>query len=112
MLVASGAGQWNEVQYAALLMMVAKATGYKPCKFTHIVANEQMYDRHMDAANELLKRTKDLERDEESVYKYVFTNVEMKFEPKSNDFYDFSIDDFELVNYNPIKPQLTLELGI
>ena len=112
MLVASGAGQWNEVQYAALLMMVAKATGYKPCKFTHIVANEQIYDRHMDAANELLKRTKDLERDEESVYKYVFTNVEMKFEPKSNDFYDFSIDDFELVNYNPIKPQLTLELGI
>jgi thymidylate synthase len=112
MLTASGAGGVNEIQYAALLIMIAKATGYTPGVFTHIVANEQIYDRHMDAANELLKRTKDLERDEESVYKYKFDNVEMKFNPKSNDFYDFSIDDFELVNYNPIKPQLTLELGI
>ena len=112
MLTASGAGGVNEIQYAALLIMIAKATGYTPGVFTHIVANEQIYDRHMDAANELLKRTKDLERDEESVYKYKFDNVEMKFNPKSNDFSDFSIDDFELVNYNPIKPQLTLELGI
>ena len=37
MLVASGAGHWNEVQYAALLMMVARDTGYEPGKFTHIV---------------------------------------------------------------------------
>ena len=27
-------------------------------------------------------------------------------------FYDFTIDDFFMVNYDPIKPQLKLELGI
>lgn len=31
---------------------------------------------------------------------------------KSDNFYDFSIEDFSLENYNPIKPQLKLELGV
>ena len=29
-----------------------------------------------------------------------------------NNFYDFIVDDFVLTEYNPIKPQLKLELGI
>ena len=103
MLVASGAGGWNEVQYAALLMMVAKHTGYKPGKFTHAVINEQIYDRHVDATNKLLQRFDNADKN---------NNVKMKFNPKSNNFYDFTIDDFEMVNYEPIKPQITLELGI
>jgi thymidylate synthase len=40
MLTASGPGGINEIQYAALLMMIARHTGYKPGKFSHIVANE------------------------------------------------------------------------
>ena len=56
MLTASGAGGINEIQYAALLMMIARVTGYEPGVFTHFVANEQIYDRHMDNAQELLRR--------------------------------------------------------
>lgn len=111
MLTASGAGGVNEVQYAALLMMVAKVTGYKPGVFTHVIENEQIYDRHINAANELLNRTTSLET-EHPYYKYKFDNVTMKFYPKSNDFYSFSINDFELIGYDPIKPQIQLELGI
>ncbi len=111
MLTASGAGGVNEVQYAALLMMVAKVTGYKPGVFTHVIENEQIYDRHINAANELLNRTTSLEM-EHPYYKYKFDNVTMKFHPKSNDFYSFSINDFELIGYDPIKPQIQLELGI
>lgn len=40
MLTASGPGGINEIQYAALLMMIARHTGYKPGVFTHVVANE------------------------------------------------------------------------
>ena len=40
MLTASGPGGVNEIQYAALLMMIARHTGYEPGVFTHIVANE------------------------------------------------------------------------
>ena len=115
MLTASGAGGVNEIQYGALLLMVAKATGYKAGKFTHMVANEQIYDRHIEAANELLNRCEDLKIkfDENHHYDYEFdNNVRLEFNPKSDNFYDFTIDDFSMVNYNPIKPQLKLELGI
>jgi thymidylate synthase len=40
MLTASGPGGINEVQYAALLMMIAVHTGYTPGVFSHVVANE------------------------------------------------------------------------
>ena len=111
MLTASGAGGVNEVQYAALLMMVAKATGYKPGKFTHFVANEQIYDRHMDVAKELMRRCDSLATTDEH-YKYKYNNVKMEFTPKTNNFYDFTIDDFKLIGYEPMKPQLKLDLGI
>lgn len=111
MLVASGAGQWNEVQYAALLMMVAKATGYKPGKFTHAVINEQIYDKHIEQARELVARCEGL-KSKGGQYKYEFDEVKMEFNPKSDNFYEFTIDDFNLIGYEPIKPQLLFDLGI
>lgn len=109
MLTASGAGGVNEVQYAALLLMVAKHTGYKPGKFTHVVVNEQIYDRHIEASKEIINRfNEDVDTEEWFCNNMVF----MKFNPESNNFYDFTIDDFTLMNYDPIRPQLKLELGI
>ena len=115
MLTASGAGGINEIQYAALLMMIARHTGYEPGIFTHFVANEQIYDRHMDAANEMLKRYKELEQkesDETLVENYWDICPRLIINDNKTNFYDFTIDDFFMVNYNPIKPQLKLELGI
>lgn len=112
MLTASGAGGINEVQYAALQMMVAKATGYKPGQFTHVVCNEQIYDRHMDAANILLARADNQKLQLDGYRGYTFDHVTMKFEPQINDFYCYTIYDFKLENYEPIKPQIELELGI
>ena len=106
MLTASGAGGINEIQYAALLMMIARHTGYKPGVFTHFVANEQIYDRHMDAAKEMLKRAETLE--EHIVWSVPF----MILNHDKTDFYSFTIDDFTLTGYEPMKPQLKLELGI
>lgn len=112
MLAASGAGGINEVQYAALQIMVAKATGYKPGKFTHFVANEQIYDRHMDAANTILERSKKQTIHYDLYDGYEFERVSMKFNPNINDFYCYSINDFDIEGYKPIEPQLKLELGI
>lgn len=99
-----GAGGINEVQYAAFLMMIAKATGYKPGQFTHVVCNEQIYDRHMNAAKELIRRG--------NKYGIVIQNPVMSFTPSTDDFYSFGIDDFRLEGYKPVKPQIELELGI
>lgn len=103
MLTASGPGGINEIQYAALLMMIARHTGYEPGVFTHVVANEQIYDRHIDAAHELLSR---FDADEER------RRITMVLNPDKTDFYDMNINDFILVGYEPQLPQIPLELGI
>ena len=105
MLTASGAGGINEIQYAALLMMVAKVTGYEPGVFTHFVANEQIYDRHMDNAHEMLRRAEIMKDDTQNPVLVLNKEGECQFE-------DFTIDDFEMKDYSPMKPQLKFELGI
>ncbi len=107
MLTASGAGGVNECQYAALLMMIARHTGYKPGVFTHFVANEQIYDRHIEQANEMLARYNEMVS-----YKNEDKTPNLILNPDKNNFYEMSINDFNMENYNPITPQLTLDLGI
>lgn len=109
MLTASGPGGINEVQYAALLMMIARHTGYKPGKFTHFVNNEQIYDRHLLQANEMRRRYKD-QLEWERVIHTPLPKLDLSYNVK--DFYEMTIDDFTMIEYRPMKPQLTLELGI
>ena len=104
MLAASGAGGINEIQYACLLLMIAKTCGYKAGRFCHFVQNEQIYDRHIGAALELSKR--------ESVSSPI-----IYLDTDKTNFYDFTIDDFKIKNYNREEiaeknSQLKLELGI
>lgn len=110
MLTASGAGGINEIQYSSLLMMIARHTGYEPGVFTHFVANEQIYDRHMNAAKEMLDRAEKMEVRHKNPF--LVNNPSMILNEDKTDFYEMTIDDFDLRNYEPIEPQLTLELGI
>ena len=110
MLTASGAGGINEIQYAALLMMIARHTSYKPGVFTHFVANEQIYDRHFPAAYQMLTRALIAESKAETETDKVNPNLILN--PDKTNFYDITIDDFVMENYEPTKPQLKLELGI
>lgn len=105
MLVASGAGNVNEVQYAALLIMVSRHTGYTPGKFTHVIANEQIYDRHLSQAKELCERAKKLEAVKNM-------NPQLILNSDKNNFYDITIDDFSMKDYCPMKPNLKFDLGI
>lgn len=108
MLTASGAGGINEIQYAALLMMIAKVTGYTPGVFTHFVANEQIYDRHMENAEEMLRRAEEKSKSEASEQA---PNLVLNKEGGC-EFTDILIEDFAMENYEPMKPQLVFELGI
>lgn len=84
-----GANNVNNIQYVALLMMVAHATGYKPGKYVHFIQNLHIYDRHIEIAKEFLNRPEG------------GTQPKLIFEPKSKNFYDFTIDDFRIEDYNP-----------
>jgi thymidylate synthase len=95
----------NKIQAIALQHMVAKSCGYKPGKFTHAVDNLHIYDNQYDAAYELMKR-------------YVKSNdIGDVDNPKlilhgDKDFYDWTIDDFEIVGYAPMQPQIKFELAV
>ena len=118
MLTASGPGGINEIQYAAFLMMIARHTGYKPGVFSHMVANEQIYDRHMEAADVMLERYKEkIDKD----FEFFESDIEawkakgkpmLVLNPNATNFFEMTIDDFTMENYEPMKPQLKLELGI
>ena len=99
------AGVINQFQYICLQMMVSRHCGYELGKFTWFVANMQIYDRHIEQAEILLKREP------------IECSPKIILNPNKTNFYDFTIDDFELVDY-PSKeieeknPQLKFELGI
>jgi len=76
----------NVFQYFVLLSMVAQVTGYKVGKFNHYINNAHIYDRHIEYVKELLERDS-------------FKPPILKINPDIKDFYDFTIDDFELIGY-------------
>lgn len=94
------AGHINMIQYVALQMMIAHECGYKVGKFARFTQNLHIYDRHMEQADEILSR------EGFNIQPKLILNAEGK------SFYDITIDDFELINYEPVKPQLKFELGI
>lgn len=92
------AGYINKIQYVALQMMVASHLDYKIGKFCHFVQNLHVYDRHFEALNEILDRRS--------------TNKQPSISLKSNkNFYDFTIDDFEIHNIGGIQ-KLSFDLEI
>lgn len=78
------AGCINQMQYLALLLMVAKHHGYTPGRFTWDVTNIQIYDRHIPFAEEILSR------DPIECYPEFILNT------NKNNFYDFKVEDFEI----------------
>lgn len=91
----------NPIQYTALLMMVAKATGLLPGKFSHMQVNCQIYDRHIQYALEMVKRTPNLD----CIPKLIFKS-------DSTDFYSYTIDDFELDDWKTDYENFDFELAI
>lgn len=99
---ASGAGGINEIQYCALMLMIAKSTGFIPGVFCHFVQNEQIYERHIDNALKMIKR--------QSLYQPI-----LELHTDNTDFFKFTIDDFSIPGYEKVKEvnsQLKFDLGI
>ena len=89
----------------ALLLMVSRATGYEAGVFTHFVANEQIYDRHIENAHELIRRAESLDDNGPTPMLVLHKNA-------GCDLSSITTEDFELVDYTPMEPQLKFELGI
>ena len=80
------ANNWNVVQYAALLMMVAQVSDMKAGELMHVIADAHIYDRHVPLIEELISRKQ-------------FKAPKVTLDPTIKDFYDFTADSFKIEDY-------------
>lgn len=93
-LAASGPGGFNEIQYSVLCYMLAHVTGYEPGEFVHTVVNHHIYGRHVDYVREVANNYVD-SKNLDDLPKFII-NRDVK------DFFDFKIEDFSVINYDPV----------
>ncbi len=86
------ANNWNVVQYSVLVHMLAQVTGLVPGEFVHVIADAHIYDRHVDIIKELIARPQ-------------FPAPKFSLNPEIKDFYDFTIDDIKIEDYEK-NPQI------
>ena len=86
------ANNWNVVQYLILLMMMAQATGYKAGELVHVIADAHIYDRHVPIIEEMLTRPQ-------------YPAPKVHLNPDVKDFYDFTVDDVIVEDYEK-NPQI------
>lgn len=79
---------FNTTQYAVLVHMIAQATGLKVGILTHVINNAHIYENQVDGMKTQLSREKD---------KYMAPTLWLN--PEIKDFYDFTIDDIKLIDY-------------
>ncbi len=79
---------FNIASYALLTMMIAQVCDLKLGEFIHTLGDTHLYTNHLDQAQ--LQLTRDL-RDLPT----------MKINADVKDIFGFTIDDFELINYDP-----------
>ena len=91
----------NAMQYVALQMMIAKHFGWKVGKFFYFINNLHIYDNQFEQAQELLRRQPS------NCQPRLVLNV-----PDKTNFFDIKAEDFVLVDYDPVKPQLKFDLAI
>jgi thymidylate synthase len=77
---------FNIASYSLLCMMMAQVCDLEPGDFVHSFGDAHIYSNHVDQVNEQLSRTP----------KSLPT---MKINPNVKNIFDFTFDDFELLNY-------------
>lgn len=89
---------FNIASYALLLQMMAQVTGLKAGDFVHTLGDAHIYTNHFEQVKlQLSRETRPL--------------PQMKINAEVKSIFDFKIEDFELVNYNP-HPHIKGEVAV
>ena len=93
------ANNWNVVQYAVLVHMLAQVSGLKVGELVHVIADAHIYDRHEPQVLRMLSGTQ---------------HPAPKFwiNPEVTDFYKFTVDDFRLDGYEYEPFSVRFEVAI
>ena len=79
---------FNIASYALFTMMMAQVCGYEAGEFIHTFGDAHIYSNHYEQLELQLSRE-------------ARALPTMKINPEINSIFDFTFDDFELLNYNP-----------
>ena len=82
------ANNWNVVQYAVLVHMLAQVSGLIPGELVHVIADAHIYDRHVPIIEKMLTQTPS-------------PAPVFRMDPSVTDFYAFTRDSFFLEGYTP-----------
>ena len=93
------ANNWNVVQYAVLVHMFAQVSGLDVGELVHVISDAHIYDRHIPIVEEILKNPQ-------------YPAPIFKMNKDIKDFYDFTVDDFELIDYQYSKLDKKIEVAI
>ncbi|MCR4902782.1 MAG: thymidylate synthase [Butyrivibrio sp.] len=87
------ANNWNVVQYAVLVHMIARAVDMNVGELVHVIADAHIYDRHIPIIKELIQRTP------QPAPKFILN-------PDKHDFYEFDRNDVSLEGYEVAGEQI------
>ncbi len=93
------ANNWNVVQYAVLVHMMAQVSGFQVGELVHVIADAHIYDRHVPLVEEMIKNPQ-------------YPAPIFKMNPDIKNFYDFKVEDFALENYQYNKFDHKIEVAI
>jgi len=124
---------FNIASYSLLLHMVCHVTNMKPGKFVHSFGDAHLYSNHKDQVNTLLSRTNvyggrgQVETkgwEDLNIMDYWGSKGELKtghyngpqlptlwLNPEIKNIFDFTYDDIEIVDYNPL-PTIKAEVSV
>ena len=80
------ANNWNVVQYAVLVHMLAQVCDMRAGELVHVIADAHIYDRHIPIVRELITRP-------------VHEAPTFRLNPEIRDFYEFTRNDVQVDNY-------------
>lgn len=89
---------FNIASYALLTMMLAQVCGYESGDFVHTFGDAHIYSNHLEQVR--LQLTRD--------FRPLPT---MKINPEVKNIFDFTYEDFELINYDP-HPHIKGEVAV
>ena len=87
---AAASGGFDTIEYAILVHMIAQVCGLQPGILNHYVNNLHIYDRHIPIMQEVLNNPE-------------YDAPKFWINPEVKDFYDFTVDDFKLIDYKSTK---------
>ena len=86
------ANNWNVVQYAVLIHMLAQVCDMVPGELVHVISDAHIYDRHVDIVREMIERPQ-------------YPAPIFRLTPEIKDFYEFTTKDITIENYRK-NPQI------